>query len=298
MTGLRQVSQRSGAVRAALRWTGAALVIVAAHGGAGWLALNWQRAEAMSSEPPPAVMIELAPLAVAPEAPPEQVAPGPQMTEAQPETQPEPIEKPIDEPKPDPVPPVLPQVVEKPPEPDPPLPPSEVKLPELPQRDKAEAVLAPLSPPPKPRPEKKPPSKKREAERKKPLDPDRPKRRQTSAPPTSEARRAETAAAPSSAASTSPSVSPASWRSALQEHLNRYKRFPPGAARTGTALVAFSISRSGQVLSARLAGSSGDAELDQEAVAMMHRASPVPAPPAGFGGAGAVLLTAPVKFDR
>jgi protein TonB len=61
--------------------------------------------------------------------------------------------------------------------------------------------------------------------------------------------------------------------------------------------VAFSIDRAGRVLSARLAGSSGHPALDEEAVSMIRRASPVPAPPAGFGG-GTVSLAVPVRFSR
>jgi TonB family protein len=67
-------------------------------------------------------------------------------------------------------------------------------------------------------------------------------------------------------------------------HLNRYKRYPSGAAGTGTASVAFTIARSGQVLSARLIGSSGNPALDAEAVSLPRHASPVPAPPPDFGG--------------
>ncbi|HWL03956.1 MAG TPA: energy transducer TonB, partial [Xanthobacteraceae bacterium] len=62
-----------------------------------------------------------------------------------------------------------------------------------------------------------------------------------------------------------------------------------------TATVAFTIDRSGRVLSARLAGSSGDAALDAEAVSLARRVSPVPAPPANIGG-GSVLLAVPVRF--
>ena len=88
----------------------------------------------------------------------------------------------------------------------------------------------------------------------------------------------------------------ASWRGTLLAHLNRYKRFP-GGANPGTVQVAFSIDRSGRVVSARLVGGSGDAILDEEAVAMIRRASPVPAPPEGLGG-GSIALSVPVKFSR
>lgn len=79
-------------------------------------------------------------------------------------------------------------------------------------------------------------------------------------------------------------------------HLNRFKRFPSGAS-GGTAQVAFSIDRAGRVLSSRLIGSSGDPALDAEAVAMMRRASPVPAPPSSVGG-GSITLAVPVRFNR
>ncbi|WP_213774036.1 energy transducer TonB [Bradyrhizobium sp. dw_78] len=248
-----------------LYWSAAALVIAAAHGGVVWLALNWTPAEAAPGEPPPAVMIELAPIAVAPEAPPQDIAPGPQMTEAQPETTPDIPDKP------------------------------DIKLPELPKLDHAEAVLTP-PPPPKPEEKKKPPPKK-DVERKKPRDPDRPRAPQTTAPPTSSAQRADRSAAPAAGAAAMPSMSQASWKGALMAHLNRYKRFPSGAAGAGTTMIAFTISRSGQVLSARLVRSSGDAALDEEAVSLPRRASPVPEPPPDVGG-GSITLAVPIRFNR
>jgi protein TonB len=264
----------------ALRWATAATPVVAVHGGAAWFALNWKPAIA-AGELPPAVMIELAPLAVAPEAPPQEVAPGPRMTEAQTEPTPETPEKPVEDPeeKPDPV----VQEVEKPIE----------KPPEMPNAD---AVLTP--PPPRPpEPVKKPPPKVKTVDKKKPIDPKKTRAPQTTAPPTSQAQRADTAAAPFSSASETPSISPASWRGALMAHLNRHKRFPPGAAGTGTATVAFTIDRSGRVLSARLVRGSGDAALDAEAVALPRRASPVPAPPPNVSG-GSVTLAVPIRFNR
>ena len=108
----------------------------------------------------------------------------------------------------------------------------------------------------------------------------------TTAPQTANVQRAVTNAAPM--AGTLSSVSPATWRSMIMALLNRHKRLPPGAGR-GTATVAFTIDRSGNVLSARLARSSGDASLDQEAVGLARRISPVPAPPADVGG-GSILL--------
>jgi protein TonB len=273
---------------AALRWSVAALVVASAHGAAGWVVANWQRAEAAMGTPPAAVMIELAPLAVAPEAPQRDVAPGPEMVEAQPEPEP-PTPEPVEQPK-EPEPP--------PPEPEPvAIPEPEIKIPELPSLPDAAAVL---TPPPKEQPKPpeakpKPKPKPKVVERRKPLDPDRPKAEQTTAP-VAQAQAAAQAAAP---ASGSPSASPAanaSWRGSLIAHLNRFKRFPNGAS-PGTVQVAFSIDRGGRVLSARLVRGSGDAALDDEAVAMIRRASPVPAPPDGIGGSS-IALAVPVRFSR
>ena len=158
-----------------------------------------------------------------------------------------------------------------------------MKLPEPPKENKAEATLVlPPPPPPRPKAHKDPPPKPHEAERKKPIDPDKPKQRQTTAPPSTLAMRSNAAAAPAAGSGAAPSASPATWKSVLMAHLNRYKRYPPGAATTGTASVAFTIARSGQVLSTRLIGSFGDQALDAEAVSLPRRREPRPCPAAGF----------------
>jgi protein TonB len=69
-----------------------------------------------------------------------------------------------------------------------------------------------------------------------------------------------------------------------------------GGGERGTSMVALTIDRAGRVLSVRPVGSSGDAALDQEAVAVIRRASPVPPPPPNVGGGGSILLALPVKF--
>lgn len=307
MSGHGALTRRSAVLGARLlplllRWTLAIAVVVGAHGVAGWMLVTWQRAEAAMGAPPAALMIELAPLPVAPEAPPQEVAPGPEMVEAQPEPQPEPvIEKPPEPEPPPPEPVVEPQPVEPPPEPtrQPVVRPEpEIKIPELPQLPDAAAVLAPPPPPPPARPktvERKPPPKK-VVERRKPINQDKPPAERTTAPPRAQAQVAPNAAAPAEGAASVSAALRASWRGTLLAHLNRYKRFP-GGANPGTVQVAFSIDRSGRVVSARLVGGSGDAILDEEAVAMIRRASPVPAPPEGLGG-GSIALSVPVKFSR
>jgi periplasmic protein TonB len=308
-SGDRALAQKQAALTA-LRWSAAAIVAALVHFAAAWAALNWHKAEATPDAPPPAIMIDLAPLAVAPPASPQEVAPGPQMTEAQPVptpdtptpadetpdlTPPTPVAAP-EQPKADPA-PIEPRQIAEELKPDipPPPQPQEVKVRDLPKEDNAEATLAPPPPPPpKPQAHKEPPPRAHEAERK-PIDPEKPKRRQTSAPPSSVAARSNTVAAASAGSGASPSVSPATWKSELMAHLNRYKRYPGGASSTGTASVAFTIARSGQVLTAHLIGSSGNPALDAEAVSLPRRASPVPAPPSEFGGA-VLTLTVPIHF--
>jgi protein TonB len=73
--------------------------------------------------------------------------------------------------------------------------------------------------------------------------------------------------------------------------LNHDERCQPGTG-AGTASVTFTISRMGEVLSARLANSSGDRALDAEAVSQPRRASPLPAPPPGIGAGGSVTIAA------
>lgn len=149
---------------AALRWTAAGLAVVALHAGGIWLALHWPAAAEAPGDPPAAIMMELAPMAVAPEAPQQDVAPGPEMVEAEEQVDPE---KPIEE-KPDPE-PTPPEVKE-----------AELKLPETPKVEKAEVVLPSKVEPPKPKPKKK---KQKKAPR-------------TTAPQSSQAQRADGASQP------------------------------------------------------------------------------------------------------
>jgi protein TonB len=283
----------------AARWGAAALIVAGAHAGAVWAALNWREAETPPSEPPPAVMIDLAPVAVAPSAPPQEVAPGPQQTEA--ELQPDPTPPiPTQEAESlplDPAPPEASPLPDLKPDPAPQAPPMDMKIPDLPKNEEADAVLAPPPPPPEPKAQKKPRAKAPEGERKKPVRLDKKRVLQTTAPPAAEARQSTAAAAPAAGAASQASVAPASWKGDLVAHLNRYKRYPAGAVSYGTASIVFTINRSGQVLSSRLIGSSGDQALDEEAVSLPRRASPVPPPPPGMGGA-TITLTVPVRFNR
>ena len=276
----------SVALRSVLRWTLAGAAVAGLHAGGIWLALSREEASA-AGEPPAAVMMELAPLAVAPEAPPEQLPPDERMTEAQPspmqEKNDKPVERPEEKPEPD--------VVEaKKPVEDVLLPPVplEIETPKLPEVKNAEATLTP--PPPQPKAARKPPPKKM-AERKQPDDR---KIDRTTAPLATPNPRADRAAAPSSSSAFNPSTSPATWKSSVNAHLNRHKGGNPNGA-MGTVVVAFTINRSGGVVSSRLVRSSGDPVLDAKAVSTPRSASPVPAPPPDVAGS-TIELALPIRY--
>lgn len=101
-------------------------------------------------------------------------------------------------------------------------------------------------------------------------------------------------APPAPAASTAPQ----DWQARVLAHLDSQKRYPPAARRLrqeGLVLLRFTIDRSGRVLSSRVEQGSGRALLDREALAMLQRAQPLPAPPADVGGSTLELVT-PVEF--
>jgi TonB family protein len=90
----------------------------------------------------------------------------------------------------------------------------------------------------------------------------------------------------------------ASWQKMLSRHLNNHKRYPAEATRrgyTGVVNVKFVIDSTGQVLEAAIVKSSGSKALDDEALAMLRRASPVPAPPDIFGGQNTSWIL-PIEF--
>lgn len=104
------------------------------------------------------------------------------------------------------------------------------------------------------------------------------------------------AAAPQ-AAPRNPAAVP-NWQRELLGRLQRVKRYPEAAqdrSEQGVASIRFTIDRTGHVLSASLVRSSGSDTLDEEAMAMIHRADPLPPPPAEVGGS-TVTLTVPVSF--
>jgi protein TonB len=153
---------------AALRWSLAALVVAALHGGGLWAVLHWKPTDASSAAGLPAILIELTPVSSSPEASAQQVAPGPMMTEAPPEPAAEQLPERAEHPPPEPMKPT-----EQPtPEERNPVSEQEIKIPELPRVERSDAVVAPPAQPrPIPKPERRPPVKH-----------DRPPARRTTAP--------------------------------------------------------------------------------------------------------------------
>ena len=120
--------------------------------------------------------------------------------------------------------------------------------------------------------------------------------RRPSAPPASQARLADVSAGPVANPSQTLATSLASWRGELMAHLNRFKRFPSEAAKGGTAVVAFGVDRAGVIVSVKLIASAGDPALDEAAIGLFRRASPVPPPPPSEGKV--INLSVPIRFDR
>lgn len=90
----------------------------------------------------------------------------------------------------------------------------------------------------------------------------------------------------------------AAWLGELRAKLLRVKQYPAAAAaehRTGTVQLSFTVSRDGRVLSRHIQRSSGSSALDQEVLAMIERAQPLPPFPPSMPQAQ-TALTVPVTF--
>ena len=225
-----------------LRWSLCAAAVLMAHALIA-LALSMHSDEAELEAGAPVVLIELAPLSVAPAAPESDLAPGPRqlqtesrerMREETPEEKPPDVERVPD------VAPAQNPVVTLPVVPQPRKQPAREEA----KQEPAEAAPVPTAPPTAVAPALRPAS-----------------------PPPGRVPR------PSSAAIVS-------WQNSLVAQLERNKRYPPQAAgEQGTAKLAFRIDRHGRVVSSRIVGSSGSAVLDEETLALVKRAQPFPAPP-------------------
>ena len=220
------------------RWMFAAAAVALVHGGiAFWL--MYIRDSSSAGAPQATIMIELAPVDVAPPTEtPAETTPGPQMTQADPEE------------------------VE---------PPQILTVPELPPAPKPAVVL--MTPP---KPKLKP--KKIVKEMPKPVvkltrEPPAPR---TSAPPRAAA--ASTTASSRAASAAEAAAYRSAW-SAAMSWSRHYPEAARARGEQGTVRLAITIGRSGHVISAHVVASSGSSILDQAALEMARNASGRPLPP-------------------
>ena len=239
------LSPRFLTVAELLRWCACGAVVLAAHGLiAAAIAARSDPVEDADAGSP-VVMIDLAPVAAAPSPPQVDLAPGPQVeTPAQEEVaaQKEPERKEEKKEQVEEMPAPNPQVALAPT-----LPEQEQPDEAMPEQQPMEATPVPTAPTPAP----------------------------VVAP---------APAAPAPGALTRPNPATVlTWQRQLVAQLERHKRYPSNAhGALGEANLAFRIDRQGRVLSSRIVRSSGSPALDEEALALVKRAQPLPAPPAGM----------------
>lgn len=262
--------------KAAGRWTAAGVLMMGLHvgGGAAGYVYWGQRPNEIILPPPTVIAFELAPVPVAP--------PPPQRIEEIPEIEP---------------------VVEPPP------PISELDLiPPAPPEVKV-AVAAPEKPKPVKKKKKKVPEKKKKPIEKKPetdLPPndfkntqEAPSPTKVETPPQPAQTAAPVAAGPTPADLARVANAKNMWLLAFEKHIKKYRKYPKAAKRknqVGTPNVTFVIDRQGNLVGARVSRGSGVETLDEEAVAMFQRATPLPPVPAEMEGA-TLQFTMPIVFN-
>lgn len=275
-------------------WAGAAAFVLAAHLTGAWYLQRLRPMEAPSLDAAPAIMMELAPMAVAPEAALNEMA---EMVDSAPAERVEEVEEidPVEEPV------LEEEVVEEEPvetgemagvEPLEEVDEVVGELEEVPLPEVAMAVPQRRPVPEKPKPVEKPVEKKveRKVVQKKRSAPQIASTRSADDAPRAAAPRVTRAAAGSG-------MSPARWQSRVNAHLNRYKRYPSGARGVGIATVNFTINPGGDVIAVSLARSSGDPAFDTAAIELVRSASPVPAPPPDIAKSR-MNLVVPIRYSR
>jgi len=118
------------------------------------------------------------------------------------------------------------------------------------------------------------------------------------APPRVEGNNAVVSAAPAIVLSAAALQAQASWRRTLVSHINRYKRYPATAHAhrvEGVVTIQFTVDRAGSVVQTQVVQSSGSLLLDDEAVAILRRAAPLPAPPTQAEGS-TFVFSLPIRF--
>jgi periplasmic protein TonB len=266
------------------RWALCAALVVLAHGGMAAAMVTWRDA-IEPSETAAAIVIEFAPVPVAPEALPTEIPPGPEqvMSDASPNQPTETIEEKIEE-----------KVDQK----------VEVKVA---QKVEERVEAKPIEEPP---PEIKPapnPEMALETPPPQEVKQETPQRQvpRLPAPATTapQAMPVETASIPAAPTQGQPNPNTSkavqTWRGQIVALIERNKRYPAKAesrGQQGVARVFFSLDRQGQVIDSRVVGSSGVTALDEEALALLRRAQPFPKPPAELTGERVDLML-PLRFN-
>ena len=252
------------------RWAICGAIVVLTHGGIAAAMVNWRDSDE-AAEPAAAIVIEFAPVPVAPAMPQMETPPGPEqvMSDASPNKPTESLEEKIEEKIEQKVEAKLEQKIEEKVESKP----VEEPPPEVAPAPDPEVAIQP-SPPQE--------VKQETPKRQEP----RPPVPMTSAPQAIPEQTAAIPAAPTQGQIT-PQNSPATvkWRGQVVALIERNKHYPETSARRGergVAQVFFSLDRRGRVLESRVVRSSGASALDEEALALLRRAQPFPPPPPEF----------------
>ncbi|AZO65528.1 TonB family protein [Mesorhizobium mediterraneum] len=315
---LPMADQRRFGMREMAWWAGAAALVLVAHAAIGYAMQGWRPA-APDGGPPQAQLIELSPMAFTPAMPapiPDEVTPDqpdpaeePEIAETEPPPEPpveqaEPVVEPSETAPADAIEPTPPTVAERVDQP-----PLEEVVPDIAEAVTPDVVIPLPQPKPVDKPVEAKPKKQAkvkepaEVKAKKPVKEarQRPKKEKAAPPRTTAsvaAKPATRAAAPKSAkAAASRRGDSSKWDSRLGAWIRRHTDYPRAAkARRaeGSPQVTFTVDGSGRVLSARLARSSGDADLDRAALSALQGAK-VPTPPPELGSR--ISRTAPFVFN-
>ena len=85
------------------------------------------------------------------------------------------------------------------------------------------------------------------------------------------------------------------WAKQLFDHLNKYKMLHYSYRHDALVVIQFVIDRSGDLVYAKIAKSSGDAVIDSAALATVRHARPLPAPPPSVTDEQ-LHITVPIRF--
>jgi protein TonB len=164
---------------------------------------------------------------------------------------------------------------------------------DLPQAPAAPAIPAfdlppgpevmPLEQPPPPKEETRPPEQTAEVALQEPEPPKPQPPVEATAPPPSVAVAVPDEKPPTAGSDVQPTpVAVREWQNSLSTQIRRFQRYPPRAIarrEQGSAAITFRIDSNGRVIESRIIKSSGSSDLDQELLAMVARAQPLPKPP-------------------